>query len=274
MVVRLSYSTMSLLIIIPLILLAAYFLFRKKQNGSVVNNKKLPDTYKAILNTQVVYYQKLDKSGKAKFIRLVNEFLQYIRIEGVGTEITDGDRVLIASSAVIPIFGFPDWKYKNLTNVILYPDTFDHEFQFEGENRNILGMVGSGYMNGQMLLSRAALVKGFSRSSGKGNAAIHEFVHLLDKSDGETDGIPENLLAHEYAVPWLKMMHQEMHRIAAGKSDIDPYASTNEAEFLAVASEYFFEKPDQLRHKHPEIYQMLSLLFAQNPASSPGLEMF
>jgi Mlc titration factor MtfA (ptsG expression regulator) len=50
--------------------------------------------------------------------------------------------VFIAASAVIPIFGFPEWRYQNLTNVILYPDTFDGEFQFEGGSRNILGMVG------------------------------------------------------------------------------------------------------------------------------------
>jgi Mlc titration factor MtfA (ptsG expression regulator) len=157
--------------------------------------------------------------------------------------------------------------------VILYPDTFDQEFQFEGENRNILGMVGSGYMNGQMLLSRAALNKGFSNSSGKGNTAIHEFVHLLDKSDGETDGVLENLLTHEYTVPWLKMMHQEMHRIQAGKSDIEPYALTNEAEFLAVASEYFFEKPDELKHKHPELYRALCRIFGQDLAIDKQIEL-
>lgn len=231
------------------------------------------DNYQSILSKEVVYYQKLSQIDKLKFIKLINEFLGYVRIEGVETKITDLDRVLIASSAVIPIFGFADWKYKNLTNVILYPDTFDQQFQFEGENRNIMGMVGSGYMNGQMLLSRAALIKGFSKSAGRVNTAIHEFVHLLDKSDGETDGLPENLMQHEYVVPWLKMMHQEMRRINEGKSDINPYASTNEAEFLAVAAEYFFEKPDQLKHKHPGIYQMLSLLFGQNPSSSLAFEM-
>jgi hypothetical protein len=167
---------------------------------------------------------------------------------------------------VIPIFGFPEWKYKNLTNVILYPDTFDKDFQFEGENRNIMGMVGSGYMNGQMLLSRAALTKGFSKDSGKENAAIHEFVHLLDKADGDTDGIPETFIPHEYAEPWLKMMHQEMHHISDGHSDINPYALTNEAEFLAVASEYFFEKPTELQHKHPELYGELSRIFGQDLA--------
>ena len=257
---------MTILIIIILSTCVIYFFYRQNHRQGAATNEKLPDTLKTILNAQVQYYHKLDKNDKERFENQVNDFLKYVRIEGVGTTITDIDRALIASSGVIPIFGFPGWKYNNLTNVILYPDTFDQEFQFEGENRNILGMVGSGYMNGQMLLSRAALLKGFSGSSGKGNAAIHEFVHLLDKSDGETDGVPENLLEHQYTVPWLKMMHQEMHRIEAGKSDIDPYATTNEAEFLAVAAEYFFEKPDQLKHKHPDIYRLLSQIFAQDPA--------
>lgn len=251
---------MTYLIIGLIVLLAAYMLFRKKKTTV------LPDTYKALLNEHISFYQKQDTATKARFETLVNEFLGYVRIEGVGTDITDLDRVLIASSAVIPILGFPDWKYRNLTNVILYPDTFDQKYQFEGEHdRNILGMVGSGYMNGQMLLSRAALYKGFSASSGKENTAIHEFVHLLDMSDGATDGIPENLMPHEYTVVWLKMMHQEMRRIEEGKSDINPYALTNEAEFLAVASEYFFEKPDQLKQHHPEMYQQLSQIFGQKP---------
>ena len=257
---------MSYLIILFIAIIAVYLVLRKKNGPKPSVDDLKPADYKTLLATHVSYYQKLDEAGKTRFEKLVYEFLQDTRIEGVGTDVTDLDRALIASSAVIPIFGFPDWKYKDLTNVILYPDTFDKEFQFEGENRDILGMVGSGYMNGQMILSRGALTAGFSKSAGAGNAAIHEFVHLLDKADGETDGVPEYLMAHEYAVPWLKMMHHEMHRIREGHSDINPYALTSEAEFLAVAAEYFFEKPDQLKHKHPEIYEQLSKVFAQDLA--------
>jgi Mlc titration factor MtfA (ptsG expression regulator) len=246
--------------------IAILFIFRKKNTTALAEEVPGPSYYE-LLDTQVPYYHRLDLNEKNRFEKRVREFFKEVRIEGVGTVITDLDRVLIASSAIIPIFGFPEWKYHNLTNVILYPDTFDGEFQFEGENRNILGMVGSGYMNGQMLLSRAALTKGFSKNAGMENAAIHEFVHLLDKSDGATDGVPENLLAHQYTIPWLHLMHQEMHRIQSGKSDISPYALTNEAEFFAVAAEYFFEKPEKLQHQHPELYQELSRIFGQSPAT-------
>jgi MtfA peptidase len=253
-----------------LLVVIVYFFVRKKSTAPVNEIDENPEPHQPLLQQHVAYYAKLDDAGKAKFEKLVNEFLSYVRIEGVGTEVSELDRLLIASSAVIPIFGFSeDWKYKNLTNVILYPDTFDNDFQFEGgEDRNIMGMVGSGYMNGQMLLSRAALTKGFSASAGKENTAIHEFVHLLDKADGATDGVPELLMQHQYTIPWIKMIHQEMHKIEAGKSDINPYALTNEAEFLAVVSEYFFEKPEQLQHKHPELYELLSLIFAQDPAKN------
>ena len=245
----------------------AYFSLRNKRGiGDQFSEEGLDKSYHALLLTHVEYYRNLNDADKEKFERLVYAFLQDTIIEGVKTEITDDDRVMIASSAVIPIMGFPDWRYKNLTSVILYPDVFNHEFQFEGENRNIMGMVGSGSMNGQMLLSRVSLVKGFSNFSGKENAAIHEFVHLLDKSDGEIDGIPEILVAPEFAVPWLKMMHQEMRRVKTENSDINPYALTNEAEFMAVAAEYFFTKPEKLRSKHPDIYQQLTRIFGQKPA--------
>lgn len=253
-------------IVIPIIAFLGWIIFTGKRKRRPAASQHLDKELLPLLNAHVDYYRKLDAAAKKRFENQVTRFMQYVNIEGVGVEITDGDRLLVASSAVIPVFAFGDWEYPNLTNVILYPDTFDNDYQFEGGNRNIMGMVGTGYMNGQMLLSRSALLKGFSAASGDQNTAIHEFVHLLDKTDGATDGVPENLMPPDYATPWLKLMHQEMRRIQEGKSDIDPYALTNEAEFLAVAAEYFFEKPERFQKRHPELYDRLSKIFRQTPA--------
>jgi Mlc titration factor MtfA (ptsG expression regulator) len=258
---------MYFIIAIPVIALLAWVVYHKRSSPVATTGLKLDKAYIKLLDQHVNYYHKLNRRDRKRFEGMIADFLQYVNIEGVGTEITDLDRTLIAASAIIPVFGLGNWRYANLTNVILYPDTFDHDYQFEGGNRNIMGMVGSGYMNGQMLLSRAALLKGFSAMAGKENTAIHEFVHLLDDADGATDGVPDRLIDHQYAAPWLSLMHQEMHRIKDGKSDINPYALTNEAEFFAVASEYFFEKPGQLQQKHPELYQQLSQIFRQNLAA-------
>jgi len=255
---------MPYLIIAAAFLIALYFIFRKNKPKQNVATKIAKEERQLLLN-YVVFYKKLDADSRIRFEKLLEDFLGDVNIEGVGIEIEPIDRLLVACSAVIPIFGFDHWKYQNLGTVLLYPDTFNKEFQFEGGARNIMGMVGTGYMNGQMILSRSALLQGFSVSSDQENTAIHEFVHLLDKSDGATDGIPENLMPHQYIIPWIKMIHQEINKIEHGKSDINPYAITNEAEFFAVVSEYFFEKPTQFKEKHPDLYQVLSSTFLQDP---------
>jgi Mlc titration factor MtfA (ptsG expression regulator) len=235
----------------------------------VSNNKKFKSELSKddllFLEQHVKFYRELSQEKRLLFESAAANFLKDVRVEWLGTEKVETDRLLVAASAVIPIFGFPDWKYPNISSVIIYPDTFNHNFQFEGKERNILGMVGSGYMNRQMILSQQALRNGFSIENDGSNTGIHEFVHLLDKSDGTIDGMPEYLLTHPYVLPWINLVHQEIKKIKQGKSKINTYAATNESEFFAVIAEYFFEKPKQLKEIHPELYTMLEKIFKQNP---------
>lgn len=246
-------------IVISLILL--FFFSRFKRKKQLQLDQMDEARCEAMLAEHVTFYTRLSELERRRFLLEVLRFLQDVSIEGVGTTVDPLDQALIAASAIIPIFSFPDWRYRHLTNIILYPDTFNEAFEFQGEHRHTLGMVGEGYMNGQMLLSKKALHKGFSPQAGSSNTAIHEFVHLIDRRDGTIDGVPESILAKPYVIPWLQLMHQEMKKIQMGQSDIDSYALTNQAEFFAVVSEYFFEKPDKLREHHPALYKMLSRMF-------------
>lgn len=225
----------------------------------------LPTNYPQLLRAYVSYYQELSDEKKKLFEDRVNQFLNQVRIEGVGTTVEDVDKVLVASSAIIPIFGFADWHYP-LTNVLLYESSFNADYQTTGEDRNILGMVGEGgALQSTMVLSKPALHEGFANESSKGNTGIHEFVHLLDKVDGATDGLPEYLLAKNHVKPWVQLIHKSIRAIKANQSDIDPYGITNEAEFFAVVSEYFFKRPDLLQENHPELFKRLEEIFRQNP---------
>jgi len=250
------------LILLIFFALALYFIFRKKKLVPVV----LSAEDKKLLLNHVEFYTELDNEKKLLFQEKLSRFLASVKIEGIGTEISPLDRILVGASAVIPILGFQDWEYRNLGTVLLYPDTFNKDFQFAEGDRNIMGMVGDGYMNGQMILSQSALRHGFSKSAGLENTGIHEFVHLIDKSDGATDGVPQYFIKHDYTIPWAKMMHKEIQKIEDNKSDINPYAITNEAEFFAVTSEYFFENPERMKDKHPALYDSLSKIFGQQLA--------
>ncbi|AEV99534.1 peptidase [Niastella koreensis] len=249
------------LIIIALILVGVALYKRP------VKKAALPADYKKLLLEHVAFYRNLDDKKKISFEEKIKEFLGYIRITGVDTTVNDLDRLLVASSGVIPIFGFPEWKYYNLREVLLYPDSFNEtSFLSKSEDRHVLGMVGDGPMQRVMILSKPALHHGFANVSGKENTGIHEFVHLLDKEDGAVDGLPEALLKRQFTVPWLHLIAKNIAAIKAGESDINVYGSKNEAEFFAVAAEYFFESPEGFKQNHPELYELMTHVFQQSPA--------
>ena len=256
---------MKKLFILIIFILAVFYTVKFLQKKKVTVTDPVPPLLKNILEDRVPFYQQLTQGKQTEFEERAARFLTQVKITGVKTLVEDTDRVLIAASAIIPIFNFAGWEYKNLHEVLLYPDSFNHEFEQKGGGRNILGMVGSGAMNHVMILSQFELRQSFSHESGKNNTAIHEFVHLLDKTDGEIDGVPEALLSKQYTKPWLQLMRKEIDEIYEDRSDINPYGATNEAEFFAVASEYFFERPDLLKEKHPELYALLLKIFNHPP---------
>ncbi len=258
-----------MLLFFSLLLLIAIVLFISYSKKEAISNWKEPNTsflekWKLVLTEKVAFYNALNENEKKLFEYKVHEFILNCKIIGVDTSVDITDRLLIGASAVIPIFNFPRWKYPNISEVILYPKMFNKDFETTGKDRRILGMVGNGYLEGKMILSKPALHLGFVNESDKKNTAIHEFVHLIDKLDGEIDGIPKVLLDKQYIIPWLDLMNKKIEEIYDEKSDINPYGGTNNAEFFSVASEYFFERPKLLAKKHPDLYELLDKIFKQD----------
>lgn len=262
-------------IVIALVALAVFFLllkvlFTKQRTKEVINTLSFTEEERALLTEYVPFYNELDEAGKQEFESRMQHFLNTTRISGVNVTVELLDRVLVAASAIIPIFGFKDWEYLNLNEVLLYPDAFNDTFDQQGADRSTLGVVGTGPYQNIMILSQHDLRQGFMNKSGKSNTAIHEFVHLVDKTDGAVDGVPEALLSKKYVMPWLELVHENIERIQRNNSDINPYGATNKAEFLAVVSEYFFERPDLLQERHPDLYELLTKMFRHEPAHTPG----
>lgn len=230
--------------------------------------KEFPQSWKDLLEEHVPFYRELDDGkDKVQFEKQVQRFVATKKITALKTDLDDLTKLLVASSAITPTFAFPDFNYPNVKEVLLYPNTFDKKFgtNLEEGDKTISGMVGSGIMSGKVILSKPDLLRSYDGHHHTYNVGIHEFVHLLDAADGEVDGVPENLLDKTYIAPWVSEMKKEMHQIKDGDSDIDPYGLTNNAEFLAVVSEYFFSNPDKFKKRHFELYQFLEKIFHIDP---------
>lgn len=258
------------LLAIPMAI-AVYWWWRRRTNRRMrVIASPFPAELETALQKYVAYFRALEESDRVRFRRMVQVFLDEVPITGIRTEVDATTRALVAASAVIPVFGFPDWEYSGLGEVLIYPNVFGEDYSTEGGHENVerrtLGMVGVGHLSGVMILSKPDLIAGFANPEDKRNVGIHEFAHLVDKADGSVDGLPAGVDLRTSG-PWIQWVGHELHRKRSGKDHIDDYAYTNEAEYFAVLSEYFFEAPDVLQKKDPKIYEMMKKMYHQNTKS-------
>jgi Mlc titration factor MtfA (ptsG expression regulator) len=221
----------------------------------------LPENYKGLLWDYIAFYRELDEAAMEAFEKRVEHFLSAHKITGINAEVEDLDRILIAAAAIIPVYRIPDWQYINLHEVLLYPGTFNTDFEQGGSDRNIIGMVGTGALQHVMVLSKWQLRQGFINAHDTRNTAIHEFVHLIDKMDGTMDGVPEIILERTYTGRWKQLMETTIDQMKTHGSDIDLYGAKNTTEFFAVVSEYFFKQPQLLQANHPDLFEMLERIY-------------
>jgi hypothetical protein len=224
--------------------------------------RSFPAGWDRILRQRIPYYASLDEGERRRFQHLVAIFLDEKPIQGIGCAVDDTCRLLVAASAIIPVFAFPAWEYAMLRKVLIRPEPFDAEFR-AGNDRPIMaqGMVGGpGWLDGVMILSMPELLAGFTEGAGEHHVGIHEFAHLIDQSDGAIDGIPATL-PRECLRPWTTLVHEHL---ADRAGSLPGYAYTNEAEFFAVASECFFSSPEELAAREPQLYALLERIFRQD----------
>lgn len=227
--------------------------------------RPFPESWEETLETRVAFFRKLPDEERVKFRQLVSVFLDEVRITGIGTDIDDTIRVLVAASAAIPIFGFRTWEYRRLGEVLIYPGSFGEEYQSSAkEDSNILGMVGLNHLRGVMILSKTSLLAGFESPSNADNVGIHEFAHLVELEAGE-NGLPPEV-PWPAAKQWVAYVARELSD-PKNPASVRSYAYTNEREYFAVLAEYFFESPDLLKEKDPVLYRMLQEMFHQDTVS-------
>ena len=235
---------------------------RKTARRRAVLSLPFPERWRSFLLERYDHFERLDEVWRSRFEDDVRIFLAEKRITGVGVEVTDEARLLVAASAVTLSVGWPEYEWDQLTEVLLYPDDFDRDYAFGGHER-----VGEAHVWGTVILSVPALLESFEVPDDAYHVGIHEFTHLLDVDQTHFDGIPVGLRA-ERARAWAAVADEEMERMRRRRhSDFDDYGAHDPVEFLGVAVEAFFEIPQIIRRRHGEAYSILSQYFRQDPAA-------
>ena len=239
----------------------AHLVGRRIAHRRAALDRPFPEAWRKLLEARYDHYDRLPEALRRRFQDDVRILLAEKRITGVELEVTDELRVLVAASAVTLSLGWPDYDWDQLAEVLLYPDSFDRDYRFGGDE-----YAGLTHPWGTVILSVPALEKSFQHPDDGYHVGIHEFAHLLDMDHTHFDGIPVGLDAVR-SREWVALMDKEMERLRHRKSALDPYGANDPIEFLAVAVEAFFEIPLLMRKRHREVYAILSAYFGQDPAA-------
>lgn len=241
-------------------------------------NRAFPEEWVSILSRNVPYTRQLPPELRTKLQGLISVFVHEKTFEGcAGVTITDEIRVTVAAQACILMLGIEDlsYFYNRLRSILVYPETYvariksQHNSFFveEGfQHRN-----GEAWSHGNVVLAWNEVKKGASDIHDGQNLVFHEFAHQLDYEYGATEQ-PEEAYEDSQYLSWARVLGQEYQKFLRTlqrnqQTLINEYGATNLAEFFAVITECFFEKPRELEARHPALYQQLKEFYKQDPAS-------
>jgi MtfA peptidase len=247
----------------------------RERRRRLVRSRPVPNEWRAIISRNLPFFDRLSPEDQKELLEHVQVFLDEKRFEGcAGLEVTSEMRVTIATQACLLLLHRKSNYYPRLLTILVYPSGYfvDEERHLEGHiweegREGRLGETGRGM--GSLVLAWDAAKSGARDPSDGKNLVLHEFAHQLDFEDDVADGVPA-LGSRGELLSWAEVMKMEFAALrAAGDTGIptllDTYGATNPAEFFAVATEAFFERPRALRRQHPRLFAELSRFFRQDP---------
>jgi Mlc titration factor MtfA (ptsG expression regulator) len=259
-------------------MLARMFDWWRRLSRAEVIAEPFPPQFRELLRRRLPRAELLTEAELSKLEALVRIFNSEKTFEGAGgLEVDEEMRVVVAARACLLLL----WRveldsplYADLETVIIYPSTYKAKAQ-RREGYVVIddeqARLGESWQRGVVVLSWAAVSSGAANSRDGHDVVLHEFAHQLDAQDGAMDGTPELDDRERYAV-WSRVAGAEYAELVEAveqhrKTSIDAYGATNAPEFFAVVVEQFFEQPQSLERRHPELYRELATFFRFDPAA-------
>ena len=236
--------------------------------------RPFPPLWNAIIEINLPIYPRLSPKERKQLQGAIQVFLAEKQFIGCrGLQVTEEMKVTIAAVACLLLLNQRASYFQKLRSILVYPSTYLVHETTSTQDRvieeRLVARLGESWMNDQIILAWEQVKQDTFNWQDGHNVVLHEFAHQLDQEDGKADGVPILQQSSDYAI-WAEVMTQEYlrlgHDIQQGKKTvIDSYGATNPAEFFAVVTETFFEKPQQLLRWHPELYRLLQHYYQISP---------
>lgn len=235
----------------------------------------LPPASWTIIDRNVPMAARLSSDDRAELAGIIQVLLDEKTFEGcAGLAITDEIRLTIAAQAALLLMHRDTGYYPTLRTILVYPSTYRANHKQQLPDGTILeaeqARLGESWHRGAIVLAWDSVKHSASLDDDGHNVTLHEFAHQLDGETTGMDGAPALPTRARYR-EWARVLGSEyenlIQRVHQGHHTLlDPYGITNPAEFFAVATELFYEKPKAMKRQHPELYRELAKFYQQDPA--------
>jgi Mlc titration factor MtfA (ptsG expression regulator) len=240
-----------------------------------IASRPFPATWRDIVRRRVPLVRELPADRQLRLKKHIQVLLAEVPFIGcAGLHVNDEIRVTIAAQAALLLLG-RGGSFGNLREVLVYPGHFVAPRSEHGaggvvhEARDVL--AGQSWQRGQVIVAWDAVLDGALDPHDGVNVVLHEFAHQLDQDTGPANGAPY-VGRGTLQRAWASVMNREFDALRARLARAEPtlierYAATSPAEFFAVTTELFFERPDALAAEHPELYEQLRRCYRLDPAA-------
>ena len=240
----------------------------------------LSEEWWAIIARRVPIVARMDAADRDELGGIVQILLNEKHFEGCGgLELTDEICVTIAAQAAVLLLHRDTDYYPDLVSILVYPRSYvstEPRLNADGTvTESPQGRQGESWTRGTLVLSWDNVVRGAANDGDGQNVVFHEFAHQLDGEASGIDGAPD-LPSAARSRAWAAVLSEEYAELVGqlhegSRTVLDAYGATNPAEFFAVATELFFERPRAMRKSYPEMYAQFCAFYSQDPASwRPG----
>lgn len=263
------------LLAIALIIVGVIALFawpRYKLSRAV--EEPFPKLWRKVLNRNFPVYRRMPADLQLQLKKRIKQFIhEKTFIACAGLELSDEIRITIAASACLLLLNRETDVYDGLDYILVYPDAFLVKRESIDEvglsSEKHTGVLGESWSNGKVILSWADVLIGNKDFTDGKNVALHEFAHQLDHESGSTNGSPflgDTSRYERWAAVFTVEYERLIQAVYQGENTlIDQYGATNPAEFFAVATETFFEKPVQMARQHAALFSELQGYYRVDP---------
>ncbi len=266
-----------LVLLTPLLGYLLYHLISRWMKGRQQRRREsqaqlpFPPEWREMLVRDFPLYQKLPLELRQKLEQHINVFVREKVFVGCqGFEITHQVRVLIAAQACLLTLNAAENYYPGFETILVYPEAYAAtETQRDGylHTESVHGRAGESWHRGPVIVAWDQVIQGARDGRDGHNVVMHEFAHKLDEQNHYMDGLRVLSDPSQYK-PWKEILSEAFEQLQQHRDDvIDAYGATSAAEFFAVVTEAFFEKPHQLLDKHPSLYRQFQLYYQLDPVT-------